>query len=458
MLRDNNQGRQGERLRENRSPCDPPFSTSRRVGAIPAHEAFAGHAGRQTNAVVQPIFQSDKLNGARRGGIQRAKVEEFADDHIRVEAEEQNLNQIDGKFPNAFKPRQNRLHRSGECCSRILAINVEVPRRGQQCQRGNIAPSAMRQCQGKQSTHAIPDNLHGPAGCIENGIEGGFETAGNIVGQGKIALDGARFSPIHKERAQPGRGKKAQQAALFGKIDDVRPIDERRDDQEITRTALPTGVFALQWMHDSGGLGVVFAKRTERGCTARAGLRVLRDDGGGKVGWNEWNLPDTIELLRGDQPWLAPLPTDDAMHWLGVEARGVVLIEPVPRFRGRLALIAPPSQAWPKVRPGTRPQASLVGGPARLSELLMETGDLDAAEDELAKVEGKIAAPALVKLKTRLAKLVDVRSRRAAELGVGLDEMRSKKGQPPPKPLPLPLQETATDAVEPAAAPTPVRP
>ena len=227
---------------------------------------------------------------------------------------------------------------------------------------------------------------------------------------------------------------------------------------QITRTALPTGVFALQWMHDSGGLGVVFAKRTERGCTARAGLRVLRDDGGGKVGWNEWNLPDTIELLRGDQPWLAPLPTDDAMHWLGVEARGVVLIEPVPRFRGRLALIAPPSQAWPKVRPGTRPQASLVGGPARLSELLMETGDLDAAEDELAKVEGKIAAPALVKLKTRLAKLVDVRSRRAAELGVGLDEMRSKKGQPPPKPLPLPLQETATDAVEPAAAPTPVRP
>ncbi|MBM4344206.1 MAG: hypothetical protein FJ100_12630 [Deltaproteobacteria bacterium] len=225
---------------------------------------------------------------------------------------------------------------------------------------------------------------------------------------------------------------------------------------QITRTALPTGVFALQWMHDSAGLGVVHAKKPLNGCMARSGLRVLRDDGPAKPGWDEWNLPDAVELVRGDQPWLAPLPTDDAMHWVGVEARGVVLVEPVPRFRGKLALVAPPSALWPKVRPGTRPQASLVGGPARLTELLMETGDLDAAEDELARLEGRTPPAAIAKLRARLDKLVDVRGRRAAELGVALDEMRSKKGLPAPKPLPA--KATDTDAVEPANAPTPSGP
>ncbi len=225
---------------------------------------------------------------------------------------------------------------------------------------------------------------------------------------------------------------------------------------QITRTALPTGVFALQWMHDSAGLGVVYAKKPVNNCTARAGLRVLRDDGPGKPGWDEWNLPDAVEMVRGDQPWLSPLPTDDAMHWVGVESRGVVLVEPVGRFRGKLALVAPPSALWPKFRPGTRPQASLVGGPARLTELLMETGDLDAAEDELPKLEGRVPPAAIAKLRTRLDKLADVRNRRAAELGVALDEMRSKKGLPAPKPLPA--KGTDTDAVEPAASVTPTGP
>lgn len=223
---------------------------------------------------------------------------------------------------------------------------------------------------------------------------------------------------------------------------------------QISRTPLPAGVFALQWMHDSAGLGVVFPKRPDNGCAHRVGLRVLRESAAKKPGWDEWNLPDAIDLVRGDQPWLAPLPTDDAMHWLGVEARGVVLVEPVARFRGKLALVAPPSAAWPKLRPGTRPQASLVGGAARMTELLMETGDLDAAEEELAKLTGKLPPASVAKLRARLDKLIDVRARRAAELGVALDEMRSKKGAPAAK-VPVAQPPADDDATEPAKAATP---
>ena len=223
---------------------------------------------------------------------------------------------------------------------------------------------------------------------------------------------------------------------------------------QLSRTPLPSNVFALEWMHDSAGLGVLSAKRADGACAARVGLRVLRDDTGKKAGWDEWTLPDSVDLVRGDQPGQNPNLLVDGMRWLGVEARGVVLIEPLPRFRGKLALVAPPSVAWPKVRPGIRPQASISGGNLRLVELMMETGDLDSAEDELAAI-GAASRPAEVaKLKARLAKLTDVRARRAPELRLTLDDLRSQRGRATSPTAPPP----DADAVEQAAPVTPTQP
>ena len=223
---------------------------------------------------------------------------------------------------------------------------------------------------------------------------------------------------------------------------------------QLSRAPLPVNPFAIDWMHDSAGLGVLYAKRPDATCLARVGLRVLRDDGGRKPGWDEWTVPETIELVRGDQPGQSPTLLVDGMRWLGVEPRGVVLVEPVPRFRGKVALVAPPSVGWPKVRPGIRPQASISGGNLRMVELLMETGDLDGAEDELTAVSARAQPAEVAKIRARMAKLADVRNRRAQELGVSLDDLRAKKGLPAP-PRALPVED---DAVELPAGATAARP
>lgn len=220
---------------------------------------------------------------------------------------------------------------------------------------------------------------------------------------------------------------------------------------QISKTALPAGTYAVEWMRDSAGVAVYYPRAAAKGCKFRLGMRAFRSDDG--KGWAEWTLPDAVELVRGDQPWQDAGVAPDGMRWLGTDARGVVLIEPLPRFRGKVALVAPGSATTPKLRPGVRALPSVVGGGLRLAELLLETGDLDAAAAELALQEGKAAAGELALLHKRLMKLTEVRDRRAAELGLSLDDVRSAKGTPaaPAKPAP-----TADDeAVEPAAPTTP---
>lgn len=220
---------------------------------------------------------------------------------------------------------------------------------------------------------------------------------------------------------------------------------------QISRSALPMGTFAIEWMRDSAGVAVYYPKAAARGCKYRLGLRSFRSDDG--KGWTEWTLPDGVELQRGDQPWVDASVAPDGMRWLATDARGVVLVEPLPRFRGKVALVAPTSVIAPKLRPGVRALPSLVGGSLRLAELLLETGDLDAAAAELALQEGKAAPAELVTLRKRLTKLEEVRERRAAELGLSLDDLRSAKGTPvaPARAATAPED----DAVEPAAAATP---
>jgi hypothetical protein len=220
---------------------------------------------------------------------------------------------------------------------------------------------------------------------------------------------------------------------------------------QISRSSLPAGTYAVEWMRDSAGVAAYYPRAPASGCKYRVGMRVFRSDEG--KGWAEWTLPDSVDLLRGDQAWQDAEAAPDGMRWLATDPRGVLLVEPLPRFRGKLALIAPPSVAAPKLRPGVRALPSLVGGAVRLAELLMETGDLDAAEAEIAAQEGRASAAELAPLRSRLAKLQDTRARRAAELGLSLDDVRSAKGTPvgPAKPATPPDSE----AVEPAAIVTP---
>ena len=236
-------------------------------------------------------------------------------------------------------------------------------------------------------------------------------------------------------------------------------------DFRLSRTALPNHLQDLQWMRDSAGVVATFARKATGTCRQRPGLRVWRDDPKpGAVGWQEWTLPDAIEVARPDLrtglQWAS-----DGMRLLGVEARGVVLIEPAPRFRGTVALIAPPSTIWPKFRPGVRPLTASAPPALRHAEILLEQGDLDAAARKLRLVK-ETEARALTQ---RLKKLEEVRQRRAEEWNLDLAELRSDKTQhgpprppqpplPAPAPMPAPLPQPVTPVAAPPIPPPPPPP
>lgn len=217
---------------------------------------------------------------------------------------------------------------------------------------------------------------------------------------------------------------------------------------KLSRTALPNNVTDLQWMRDSDGVVASYPRKPTNGCRQRPGIRVWRDDNRpNAVGWQEWTTPENLDItrpdIRGGLQW-AP----DGMRLLAVDSRGVVLVEPSPRFRGVVALIAPPSKLWPKFRPGVRSQPASAAPAHRHAELLLEQGDLDGAAKLLRGVKESEAKALLARLK----KLEDVRARRAEEFQLDLADLRSDKSQKsPPKPpvavvpvVPLPITTTPT--------------
>jgi hypothetical protein len=220
-------------------------------------------------------------------------------------------------------------------------------------------------------------------------------------------------------------------------------------DQRIHRSPVPVAANDLEWMRDSLGVAISWPRKALAGCGHRVGMRFYRrpTQANAAPGWDEWTLPDNVEVVRGDLPGQSPPWTPDGMRLVGVDPRGVVLIEPAPRFRGQLALIAPASTVWPKVRPGVRPLASSAPGALRLAELLMEQGDLDQASQQLA---GAPAGAETGRLRSRLNALIEVRARRAQELQVDGRELRSDRSGPPQPPAPL---TTPTAPVQPAPPP-----
>lgn len=240
----------------------------------------------------------------------------------------------------------------------------------------------------------------------------------------------ASISPNTKYRAQAGDGGLTATARFGG------------GEWKLNRSALPAGIHELQWMRDSDGLVAVYGRKPEPGCKQRPGVRVWRDDDrpNPPPGWQEWTAPESVQLARPDlKSTLDWAP--DGMRLLGVDPRGVVMVEPAPRFRGVVAVIAPATRLWPKFRPGQRALPASAPPHLRHAEILMELGDLDAA-GKLLKAAKETDAPGLW---TRWRKLEEVRKRRAEEMRVDIAELRSDKSQhSTPKPLPTTVEPAAT--------------
>lgn len=199
------------------------------------------------------------------------------------------------------------------------------------------------------------------------------------------------------------------------------------------------GALALQWMRDSRGVLILAPRPPRQGCDQLLGLQSLRQPPAQRASWRRqhdwelWTLPADVQVVRGDLPHQNPALAPDGMRLIGHDARGVVLVEPAPRFRGHVALIAPPSTLWPAVRPGVR---SLVAGAGelRMAEIHMEQGDIDAARALISEEKVKSASArskevdqAIVRIEARLARLEAVRARRATELGLPPAQLRSEQ-------------------------------
>ena len=209
---------------------------------------------------------------------------------------------------------------------------------------------------------------------------------------------------------------------------------------KLNRKALPRGSFAMVWMRDSRGVVVKHGRPAKNGCRYRMGLRSFRQPASQRAAWKRqqrwpsWTLPADVQLVRGDLSHQDPSWAPDQMRLVGVRRGIPVLIEPVPRHRGHVAPIAPPTTLWPVVRPGVRALASGTGA-LRHAEILAEQGDLDSARRQLAAARTRIPKPessAVAALTKRLAVLEEMRRRRALEFGLPDASMRGRREIPGP--------------------------
>ncbi len=192
------------------------------------------------------------------------------------------------------------------------------------------------------------------------------------------------------------------------------------ESKRIDRDNLPPRPTGLYWMRDSKGVAVTGRRA---GCSG-TDLVVYRASEQKGVGWQAWRLPEDVQANRAEHDDSHVQWAPDGMRLVGTSPRGVVLIEPQPRFRGRVALIAEPSAHWPEVRPGVRSLATGAGS-LRFAEILLEQGDLEAAAARL-DLDGPSAPVAERKrLQARLDKLKSIRDKRAQELGVRPCELGS---------------------------------
>ncbi|MEY3012574.1 MAG: hypothetical protein RIT45_1309 [Pseudomonadota bacterium] len=247
--------------------------------------------------------------------------------------------------------------------------------------------------------------------------------------------DGLRrkgVSPNTRMRVELGAGLVAH--GRFGSAEQIR----------LDRDPVPRGAVGFAWMRDSKGLFVGLRRKAQGACAEPMGGRFYRQPEGRGRGWDAWDVPDDVRLVRGDLPGAGPDWAPDGMRMVGLQGTQVVLVEAVPRFRGKVAVIATSSAHWPVIRPGVRSLA-VGAGSLRHAEILLEQGDLEGAAERLDRDGPAGPAAERKRLAARLEKLRAIRARRATELGVQPCSLGSR-----------PCGTTATPApADPPTAPPP---
>ena len=110
-----------------------PATVRRPVFLIPAKQAVARHTGRKVDAVIQPVFQGDKI--ACRGTVrcQPGKVAKFARRQKRVQGSEQGLDGVNRQNPQArYHGLEGKFAGANDF---LLLAGVKVPGRRHQDQR-----------------------------------------------------------------------------------------------------------------------------------------------------------------------------------------------------------------------------------------------------------------------------------------------------------------------------------
>ncbi|MCB9738419.1 MAG: hypothetical protein H6747_04060 [Deltaproteobacteria bacterium] len=256
--------------------------------------------------------------------------------------------------------------------------------------------------------------------------------------------DGLRrksVSPNTRIRLELGSGLIAH--GRFGSTEQLR----------LDRDPVPKHAVGLAWMRDSKGVFVGVRRSAQGACDERLGGRFYRQPEGRGRGWDAWDVPSDVRLVRGDLQGAGPDWAPDGMRMVGVQDGKIVLVEPAPRFRGKVAVIAGSSAHWPQIRPGVRSLA-VGAGALRHTEILLEQGDLEGAAERLERDGPSGPAAERKRLAARLEKLRAVRARRAPEFGVADCALSSRPcaaAPAPPSKDEAPADKAETGNAAPAA-------
>ncbi len=230
----------------------------------------------------------------------------------------------------------------------------------------------------------------------------------------------------------------------------------------LNRKPLPSRSIGFRWMRDSRGVIVKHRRTTANGCRHRLGVVSFRQPEAQRVAWyrqrrwTRWSLPADVSVVRGDLAHNDVLWAPDGMRVVGVRNGKAVVIEPVARHRGHVAVISPATRYWPAVRPGVR--SLVVGtGALRHAEILTEQGDLDTARTQLAaalaRTSPKPTEDSVKRLRKRIGKLEVVRRRRALEIGVTDASLRGRRSVAIPTGKGVAVDAGKGAAVDPSSAP-----
>ena len=200
--------------------CHPP-----RAGSLSRYHDRA-HSQRdvagQRHAVVDPVFERDEIAGrrafadrARRNGRTCARRETGRARRTGI------WMTVDRQRPGRAGIERQAFDDGRQQPRLLRRLGVEVPRRREQRQAGDVGRPAQRQSEAQQPAHAIAEQRHRPPGAFDGGRKRVRQRAGDVVARGR---NRARSRPARPNRAAAAaspraarwRGKAALAAAGQG--------------------------------------------------------------------------------------------------------------------------------------------------------------------------------------------------------------------------------------------------